>query len=164
MNTSERDEKAQQASAILQDNRSQFDSKPLQLKTMKSDFFDAEVGIDGNDFVFHFYKPKAWRGFDQYWDEYFPAALDAAARKYFDAEFPRLMAQHVKDEDVKVGFGGDIDVVSEDGKSLIHRGDERIMDSWWFRAKGFAGISLDPDKRVAGFYEALSTELNKKQK
>lgn len=132
-------------------------TKPLEFQPRIGQLFDVEVASDGNDFIFHFYPPQTetfWQRMkqrtatkefaDHYWEELFPTALDAAARAYFKAEFPRLEAMHMVQADCTTEFAGRM----------------RPLDSWWMRAKGFTNSTLDPDAFVEKFYLALEASLD----
>jgi hypothetical protein len=93
--------------------------------------FDAEYTYVNSDLVMHFFLPPEKRLSNQidrqYWIEYFPKCLDEAARTYFNAEYPRLMAKYTEE-----------------------------MESWWFKANGFEHV-VDPDALAVKFLKALDT-------
>lgn len=137
---------------------SDMEPEPLEFKSFKSSIFEAEVGQDGEDFIFHFYMPTVedfWEKMgiqknqrskvfaEQFWEELFPLALDAVARSYFQAEFPRLTAMHMVQVDCSVEFDGQM----------------RPLNSWWMRAKGFVHNTLDPDAFVEKFYRLIEEAL-----
>ena len=106
-----------------------------------SDFttFDAQFAITEGDIVVQFFfspEIKAWAPQQQiaYWGKVFPSALEPAAKKTFNADFPRLKAQHIYEPDLGI-------------------------NSWWFRAYGF-GHLLDPHKLVYAFLEELDRGLD----
>lgn len=92
--------------------------------------FRAEYTLEGDDLVFHFFRPSG--GTDEYWEGSFPEALEEVAKSVFHADYPRLEAQFISDFD---------------------------LDSWWFRARGFAQ-SLDPDALAYAFLENLDVALD----
>lgn len=111
----------------------EIDPPKFEKSTEFSKFFDVEVAIVGDDFVFHFFLPKPKQSDrTRYWLGDFPIALDRAACDHFKAGPPRLRAQHVTDYD---------------------------LDSWWLRANGFAASVLDPDAFVRRFYQRLQSCL-----
>jgi hypothetical protein len=140
-------------------------TRPLDFKPRCGVLFNAEVALDGEDFIFHFYMPVTGSEeafftklavpahdrrafFYRYWDNLFPAALDVTARLYFKAEHPRLEASHMSETQLTTQFNG---------KSIQ-------LDSWWMRAKNFVNNTLDPDAFVERFYLALEEALTNKKR
>jgi hypothetical protein len=141
-------------------------TKALEFKTRRGTLFNVEMGVDGEDLIFHFYMPvtsDAEAFFQKlgakterertllvrsYWDELFPASLDATAQSYFKAEAPRLEAQHISDPNMTTQFDG----------------RECQLDSWWLRARSFANNTLDLDLFVERFYLALESSLLSKKR
>lgn len=99
--------------------------------------FKAKWSVIGEDIQIQFYLPKhaklddqrAAEAWQDYWLKKFAATLDASARKYFDADSPRLLAKYTPE-----------------------------MASWWFKAQGFAHM-LDPEAYVEGFLDLLNEQL-----
>lgn len=101
--------------------------------------FSGEFALTQGDIVFHFFlspELECWSAASQqrYWGEVFPKVLEPTAKASFNAEFPRLKAQHVYEPDMGI-------------------------NSWWLRAYGF-GHLLDPDKLVYRFLDALDAALD----
>jgi hypothetical protein len=94
--------------------------------------FTAEYSWVGQDLVMHFFLPpeKTLPADAKYWTEYFPRCLDAEARRFFNADHPRLIAKYTAE-----------------------------MASWWFRARGYAHI-LDPDAFAVRFLHELDRALD----
>ena len=63
------------------------------------------------------------------WPSYFPDVLSTVAQDYFNATYPRLTAAFTRE-----------------------------LNSWWFRANGFAEIG-DPHLRAMRFYARLDAAL-----
>ena len=107
---------------------------PLQfMPVLDLTTFAAEVAITDGDFIYHFFaNDEINRGPDpkKYWLETFPAILEATAKAYFKADFPRLKAAYTEEQ-----------------------------ASWWLRAFGF-GIVLQPHKMALGFCDALDAALD----
>lgn len=96
--------------------------------------FSAEVAVTDGDFVYHFYPTKEVNeGADpkKYWMETFPAVLEATAKEYFKAEYPRLKAAYTEEK-----------------------------ASWWMRAFGF-GMVLDPHRLALHFCDDLDAALDR---
>lgn len=103
--------------------------------------FRAEHTLIEDNLVIHFFVPKhaelcikgdnnpAERQWMDYWLKVFPVKLDVVARKYFDAEYPRLQAKYTPE-----------------------------MASWWFRAQNY-GRLLSPTQFTHQFLEELNTSL-----
>jgi len=107
---------------------------PNFVRIEKYSSFVAEVAIIDDDFVFHFFLPKSGvADYVGYWEGSFPECLDEVARNYFKVSYPRLKAAHIK---------------------------ELGIDSWWMRAYGFAGNTLNPEGFVEKFYEKLHESLS----
>jgi hypothetical protein len=103
--------------------------------------FKAKWAVIGEDIQIQFFLPKhakidtprgaeAWQ---EYWLKTFAAKLDTVARKYFDADSPRLLAKYTPE-----------------------------LASWWFKAQGFAHM-LDPEKYVESFLDQLNETLDAKE-
>jgi len=110
--------------------------EPMPLPVMaftrvEQEKYAVEYGLDGEDIVFHFY-PLAGYPTKNFWTETFPDALSEAAQGYFRATYPRLKAALTQ---------------------------ELGINSWWFRANGFAD-SLDVEALVLGFFKKLSEGLS----
>lgn len=122
-------------------NDGDFGVPPLQFKKHPLFSFVAEHAVDGSDIVIHFFLPERFEGMPitgalaSYWDDRFPEHLNKIAQEYFAAEYPRIAAQHIQELDV---------------------------NSWWFKASGFAVTVSDVDRFVTGFYERLETACNSK--
>lgn len=103
--------------------------------------FLPEVAIDGDDLVFHFFLvPGQVEGrrpsdVEHFWGDTFPRALSDTAEAHFAATYPRLRAARVQDT-------------------------EMSLDSWWFRAGGFAQSVHDVEAFVRRFYERLDASLS----
>jgi hypothetical protein len=117
------------------------DGKPAELPVMPLMFiqvndytsFRAEFAIADGDLVFHFYVTEEIQKLGKphdYWDTYFPEALQTVAREYFNSDFPQLQAQYVPE-----------------------------MASWWFRAKSF-GQRLDPQRLSYRFLDKFDSALD----
>jgi len=108
--------------------------------------FRAEFAITDGDIVFHFFKtPEVEKLGDparvrQYWGDVFASVLEPVAKTIFNADVPRLKAQHIFDEDAPYSR-------------------QHPLDSWWFRAYGF-GHLLDPHAIAYRFAEALDASLD----
>jgi hypothetical protein len=96
--------------------------------------FRAEFAVTGDDLVFHFYM-KGGPADPTYWSNVFPFVLDHVARECFKADYPRLQARRIDDFDI---------------------------DSWWFRAFGFA-TGIDPAALAQRFLRDLDAALDKKK-
>lgn len=94
--------------------------------------FNAEYTYTGDDLVVHFFLPPERRLPEAraYWLETFPACLDASAREFFNAEYPRLMAKYTEE-----------------------------MESWWFKACGYGHV-IDPDAFAAKFLKGLDGHVD----
>lgn len=99
-------------------------------------FLRAEVAQVGKDLVFHFYLLDATTplpgGYEAFWENAFPRCLDESARKHFRSEYPTLQAQRIHEFEI---------------------------NSWWFRAYGFADASLDMPAFIQNFYDRLTSAL-----
>lgn len=69
---------------------------------------------------------KKWM---EYWLKKFPVVLDPEARKYFDAEYPRLQVKYTEE-----------------------------VASWWFKGQGYGNL-IDPGKFVHDFLVGLDVAL-----
>ncbi len=101
--------------------------------------FEAEFAITEGDLVYHFNRTPevmALHGMarENYWKTTFATHLERVAKKYFEADYPRISAQ------------------------FIHEPSLGITESWWFRAEGF-GHLLDPHKKAYGFLDALDASI-----
>lgn len=103
--------------------------------------FKSKWSVIGDDIQIQFFLPKhakldeprAAEAWQDYWLKKFAATLDEVARKYFDADSPRLLAKYTPE-----------------------------LASWWFKAQGFSHM-LDPESYVNGFLDLLDESLNSKQ-
>lgn len=103
--------------------------------------FKAKWSVIGEDIQIQFFLPKqaktdtprAAEAWQEYWLTTFAAKLDKVARKYFEADVPRLQAKYTPE-----------------------------LASWWFKAQGFAHM-LDPKQYVEDFLDLLNAELNAKE-
>lgn len=103
--------------------------------------FKAEFALTEGDIIFHFFmtpEVEKLRNVRVYWANTFPGVLEPVAKKIFNAEYPRIKAQHVHDAEMKI-------------------------DSWWFRAYGF-GHLLDPDALAYRFLDALDAGIEAEMK
>ena len=100
--------------------------------TKNTDFttFVAEYAFDGDDIVYHFFRPEERKGDDAYWKELFPNTLSSVAMSNFNATFPRLKAAYTSE-----------------------------VDSWWLRASGFANVG-DPAARSERFFAQLDKAID----
>ncbi len=80
----------------------------------------------------HFFLPPERRlpEANPYWLELFPACLDAGARDFFLAEYPRLMAKYTEE-----------------------------LESWWFKACGYGHV-IDPDAFAVKFLKGLDSRVD----
>jgi hypothetical protein len=94
--------------------------------------FTAEYAWVDQDLVMHFFLPpeKKLPEATAYWTEHFPRCLDAEARSFFGADYPRLVAKYTTE-----------------------------MASWWFRAHGYGHV-LDPDAFAVKFLHRLDRTLD----
>lgn len=107
--------------------------------------FTAEYAWKDGDLVMHFFLPpeasaptssphhapkKMWL---KWWTETFAKCLDEAARKYFNADYPRLEARYTEE-----------------------------LESWWFRAKGYSHV-LDGDAFALQFLKELDRCVDQAQ-
>lgn len=109
----------------------------------KVDFFSfkAEWALIGDDIQVKFFLPKhasvktpeARQVWMKYWVERFPTKLDPVARRYFEAEYPRLVVKWT---------------------------DE--FASWWFRASSYSYL-LDVGAFLQPFFEQLDEALREKE-
>ncbi len=99
--------------------------------------FEVEYAKDGDDLVFHFFKPAQNYG-ESFWEEDFPLVLSPVAEHTFNATYPRLRAARTQ-------------LGSRDPS-------EPPLDSWWMKASGF-GISPDPDGLAVHFCVRLEQAL-----
>lgn len=118
----------------VEDQGSELPVLPIRFQRVSGyTTFEAEYAVTEGDLVFHFYVTEEIQRLEnphRYWLEIFPAALDATAREYFKAEFPRLKAAYTEEQ-----------------------------ASWWLRAKGF-GMLLDPHKLVHSYFDTLDEALD----
>lgn len=91
--------------------------------------FRAEYGMEGDDFVLHFFKTPEHEKDVNYWLKAFPVALDTTARTYFQATQPRLVAAYTEE-----------------------------MESWWLRANRYGNI-VNKDAYILRFLEKLDQTL-----
>lgn len=102
--------------------------------------FKAKWAVVNGDLQVQFYLPAGapdlkraganeQRRWEAYWLKQFPNALSPVAKKYFQADKPRLVAKYT---------------------------DE--VASWWFCARGF-GEAVSPSALAEGFAAALDAEL-----
>lgn len=110
---------------------------PIQFTTVDDvTTFRAEYAVTGDDLTFHFFPPAKVPADDRtYWTSLFPMVLEIVAKDFFKADYPRLQARRV---------------------------DEFEIDSWWFRAFGFA-TGIDPAALAHRFLRALDVALDKKK-
>ena len=107
--------------------------QPLQFKKIETyTTFTAEYAFDHDDIVMHFFLPKEREGDMTYWLQVFPMVLDPVARKYFQAEKPRLRASYTEE-----------------------------VESWWMRADGYKDL-IDRAAYVERFFEKLDQALDTK--
>lgn len=103
--------------------------------------FTAEYAWIDNDLVVHFFLPPEasdptkgssaqWL---DWWTTQFPISLDAAARQFFSADYPRLVAKYTAE-----------------------------LTSWWFRAHGYGDV-LDRDAFAIKFMKDLDAEIDRRQ-
>lgn len=107
--------------------------------------FRAEFSITDGDIIFHFFKTpevdaKGPQASYEYWSNIFPQCLEPVSKACFNADAPRLKAQHIYDSDSPYS-------------------QREPLDSWWFRAYGF-GHLLDPHAKAYAFAEALDAALD----
>ena len=127
----------------------QLGTGPIKFEAFACHLFRAEFAVVGDDLVFHFHKPEGAehdmtpQNLENYWGRAFPISLDAVAREFFRAEYPRLAATRVEERDKKTEF----------------EGKELPLDSWWLKACGFAIETSDPQALAKAFYRRLSTDL-----
>lgn len=102
--------------------------------------FSAEYAWVDNDLVVHFFMPpEASNGaapssmWLNWWTETFAQCLDQAARQFFSADYPRLVAKYTAE-----------------------------LSSWWFRAHGYGDV-LDPDAFAIRFLKQLDTTIDQAQ-
>lgn len=131
--------------ARLEDLKTAFgegdlDVPVLEFVPTKRSAFNAEVAVDDEDLVFHFFLPDHLSTFPVvgelafYWNDRFADVLNRVAQEHFQVGYPRLRAQHINDLGV---------------------------NSWWLHAAGFAGAA-DLGDFVEKFYLALEAKLNSK--
>jgi hypothetical protein len=103
------------------------------VKVTEHEGFIAEYGMEGDDYVFHFFLPSepTRRNDTEYWLKTFPVVLDVVAREHFQATRPRLRAAYTEE-----------------------------MASWWLRADGYGNV-LNKDAFARRFlvkmHQALAT-------
>jgi hypothetical protein len=108
--------------------------------------FRAEFAITAGDIVFHFFKTPEVEALGnaqtvkKYWAEDFATTLEDVAKKVFNADAPRIRAQHVYDDEPP-------------------HSKQEPLDSWWFRAYGF-GHLLDPHALAGRFVSSLDASLD----
>ncbi len=103
--------------------------------------FKAKWSVIGEDIQIQFFLPKhaklddqrAAEAWQDYWLKKFAFTLDLVARRYFEADSPRLLAKYTPE-----------------------------LASWWFKAQGFAHM-LNPEAYVDGFLDLLDATLNAKE-
>ena len=100
--------------------------------------FDAEYAWIDNDLVIHFFMPPEFVNAPRdvalkWWTETFSACLESAARQFFSADYPRLVAKYTEE-----------------------------MTSWWFRAHGYGDV-LDPDAFAVRFLKQLDATIERAQ-
>jgi hypothetical protein len=103
--------------------------------------FVAEHALIEDNLIIHFFVPAhakphikgdnnpAERQWMDYWLKKFPVVLDTVARRYFDAEYPRLQAKYTPE-----------------------------VASWWFKAQGY-GKLISPSKFIHQFLVELDDAL-----
>lgn len=103
--------------------------------------FNAEHSLLEGDIIIHFFVPTqakqhlkgdnnpAEQKWMEYWLKKFPAVLDPLARKYFDAEYPRLQVKYTEE-----------------------------LASWWFKGQGYGDL-IDPKKYIHDFLVQLDAAL-----
>lgn len=94
--------------------------------------FSAEYAFIKDDIVVHFYltpEVAARKDAKTYWKNIFPAALETTAIDFYKSGPSRLQAAYTEE-----------------------------VDSWWFRANGFA-TSLDPVSHLHKLFEKLDQAL-----
>jgi len=92
--------------------------------------FDAEYALVGVDIVIHLFQPHDGAHGRNFWCNTLPEILDRHAREFWEETYPRLQAAYTPE-----------------------------LDSWWFRAFGFAYQGL-PHERVHKFLEGLDTKID----
>ena len=103
--------------------------------------FNAEHSLIEGNIVIHFFLPDqakqylkgdnnpAEQQWMSYWLKTFPGVLDPIARRYFDAEYPRLQVKYTEE-----------------------------VASWWFRGQGYGNL-IDSKRFVRKFLEELDAAL-----
>ena len=94
--------------------------------------FTVEYAWDGDDLVFHFFRPPEREKEQNYWLKIFPKVMDPVARNFFGAESPRLRAAFTAE-----------------------------LDSWWLRANGYGNI-IDKKAFAELFLSKLDQSLDTK--
>lgn len=136
----------EEAKKALKNEQSEWNAQSLpgaipEFKDSNRYSFRAKWAVIGEDIQIQFFLPKhakldeprAAEAWQDYWLKQFAAKLDVVARRYFDADAPRLLAKYTPE-----------------------------LASWWFKAQGFAHM-LDPSKYVEDFLDLLDTTLKVKE-
>lgn len=98
--------------------------------------FSSEYSWVDGDLVVHFFvspevKAKGDKYKTEYWQSFFPRHLDATARRFFSADYPRLIAKYTEE-----------------------------LESWWFKAHGYGHV-LDPDAYAIRFLKTLDEDIER---
>jgi hypothetical protein len=98
--------------------------------------FSAEYAWVDGDLVVHFFMPPEFATAPKaqalkWWLETFAVCLDSAARRFFSADYPRLVAKYTEE-----------------------------LESWWFRARQYGDV-LDPTAFALKFLKELDVELDR---
>ena len=132
--------------ALKEEEQRQWDAQSIpgaipEFKDSNRYSFKAKWAVISEDIQIQFFLPKhantdtprAAEAWQEYWLKKFAAKLDATARKYFDADAPRLLAKYTPE-----------------------------LASWWFKAQGF-GHMLDVSGYVECFLYLLDATLKTKE-
>jgi hypothetical protein len=96
--------------------------------------FVAQFAFKGNDIVFQFFRTPEYADDNKYWKELFPEVLQEVVMEHFNAHYPQLKADFVKE-----------------------------MDSWWLCASDFVEIG-DPTMKSEKLFEKLDARLDQELK
>lgn len=107
--------------------------------------FFCEFTFKDADIHFHFFKTPEVATFPPtYWKLNFATTLDTVARRYFEAEYPRLQASLIEGV---LRHGTELDPTLDQSE-----------ESWWLIAQQFADVP-DPVELVNRFLEKLDQAL-----
>jgi len=115
--------------SIVEDDSYALAVDPLELHRIEEKEFLVDYHFIGNDIVFKFFR-KGISNVD--WKSRFPVVLEKVAVDKFNASYPKVQAEYIRE-----------------------------FDSWWMKASDFGWI-IDKDKFVKDFVSSLKDAFNKR--